>query len=81
LEAGDLQRATALQGIIAPLVSLQQGLDGFLSVEKALLHRQGVFPNRIVRGPVGFILDPETEREAFRLFDLLCEFCGKELAA
>jgi dihydrodipicolinate synthase/N-acetylneuraminate lyase len=81
LVAGDLQRATALQGIIAPLISLQQGLDGFLSVEKALLHRQGVFPNRIVRGPVGFILDPETEREAFRLFDLLCEFCGKELAA
>jgi dihydrodipicolinate synthase/N-acetylneuraminate lyase len=81
LVAGDLERATALQGIIAPLISLQQGLDGFLSVEKALLHRQGVFPNRIVRGPVGFILDPETEREAFRLFDLLCEFCGKELAA
>lgn len=81
LEAGDLERATALQGIIAPLISLQQGLDGFLSVEKALLHRQGVFPNRIVRGPVGFVLDSETEREAFRLFDLLCEFCGKELAA
>ena len=80
LEAGDFQRATELQGIIAPLIFLQQGLDGFLSVEKALLHRQGVFPNRIVRGPVGFTLDPETEREAFRLFDLLCESCGKELA-
>jgi dihydrodipicolinate synthase/N-acetylneuraminate lyase len=79
LQAGDLQRATALQGIIAPLVSLQQGLDGFLSVEKALLHRQGVFPNRIIRGPVGFSLDPETEREAFRLFDLLCELCGREV--
>ena len=80
LATGDFQRATELQGIIAPLVFLQQGLDGFLSVEKALLHRQGVFPNRIVRGPVGFTLDPETEREAFRLFDLLCESCGKELA-
>ncbi len=79
LEAGDLERATALQGIIAPLVSLQQGLDGFLSVEKALLHRQGVFPNRIIRGPVGFSLDPETEREVFRLFDLLCELCGREV--
>jgi hypothetical protein len=44
-----------------------------------LLHRQGVFPNRIVRGPVGFTLDPETEREAFRLFGLLCESCGKGL--
>ena len=80
LEAGNFQRATELQGIIAPLIFLQQGLDGFLSVEKALLHRQGVFPNRIIRGPVGFTLDPETEREAFRLFDLLCESCGKEVA-
>lgn len=79
LEAGDLQRATELQGLIAPLISLQHGLDGYLSVEKALLHRQGVFPNRIVRGPVGFTLDPETENEAFRLFDLLCASCGKEL--
>jgi 4-hydroxy-tetrahydrodipicolinate synthase len=79
LEAGDIRRATELQGLIAPLIFLQQGLDGFLSVEKALLHRQGVFPNRIVRGPVGFTLDPETEREAFRLFGLLCESCGKGL--
>lgn len=75
LEAGDLQRATELQGIIAPLISLQHGLDGYLSVEKALLHRQGVFPNRIIRGPVGFTLDPETENEAFRLFDLLRAVC------
>ncbi len=77
LEAGDIRRATELQGLIAPLIFLQQGLDGFLSVEKALLHRQGVFPNRIVRGPVGFTLDTETEREAYRLFGLLCEACGK----
>ncbi len=81
LEAGDLQRATELQGLIAPLISLQHGLDGYLSVEKALLHRQGVFPNCIIRGPVGFNLDPETENEAFRLFDLLCESCGKEVSA
>lgn len=76
LEAGDLSRATELQGLIAPLISLQHGLDGYLSVEKALLHRQGVFPNRIIRGPVGFTLDPETENEAFRLFDLLREACS-----
>jgi 4-hydroxy-tetrahydrodipicolinate synthase len=77
LEAGDLQRATELQGLIAPLISLQQGLDGYLSVEKMLLERQGVFPNRIIRGPVGFTLDAETEDEATRLFDLLREACSK----
>jgi dihydrodipicolinate synthase/N-acetylneuraminate lyase len=76
LEAGDLERATELQGLIAPLISLQYGLDGYLSVEKALLHRQGVFPNRIIRGPVGFTLDSETENEAFRLFDLLRAACS-----
>jgi len=81
LQAGDLGLATTLQGLIAPLIFLQQGLDGFLSIEKALLERQGVFRNRIVRGPVGFSLDPETEREAFRLFDCLCLQCGKEVLA
>ncbi|MDG1358517.1 MAG: dihydrodipicolinate synthase family protein [Akkermansiaceae bacterium] len=77
LEAGDLLRATELQGLIAPLISLQQGLDGYLSVEKMLLERQGVFSNRIIRGPVGFTLDAETEDEATRLFDLLREACSK----
>ena len=75
LEAGDLARATALQGLIAPLVSLQHGLDGFLAVEKMLLHRQHVFPNRRVRGPVGFKLDAATENEALRLFTALRELC------
>ena len=42
-----------------------------------LLERQGVFPNRIIRGPVGFTLDAETEDEATRLFDLLREACSK----
>ena len=75
LEAGDLVRATALQGLIAPLVSLQYGLDGFLSIEKLLLHRQGIFPNRLVRGPVGFKLDAATENEVLRLFAALRELC------
>ena len=75
LEAGDLVRPTALQGLIAPLVLLQYGLDGFLSIEKLLLHRQGIFPNRLVRGPVGFKLDAATENEVLRLFAALRELC------
>ena len=77
LQAGDLNRATELQGIIAPLISLQQGLDGFLAVEKLLLHHEGIFPNRHVRGPVGFKLDPATEQEALRLYTALRELCGQ----
>jgi 4-hydroxy-tetrahydrodipicolinate synthase len=77
LQAGDLARATALQGFIAPLISLQHGLDGFIAVEKLLLQHQGVFPNRRVRGPVGFKCDAATENEALRLFTALQELCSR----
>jgi 4-hydroxy-tetrahydrodipicolinate synthase len=75
LEAEQMQRATSLQGTIASLIALQCGLDGFLAIEKLLLQRQGVLKNRRVRGPVGFRLDPATEEEACRLFDLLRQTC------
>ena len=77
LQAGDLARATALQGLIAPLISLQHGLDGFIAVEKLLLQRQGVLKNRRVRGPVGFKCDAATENEALRLFTALCQLCSR----
>lgn len=71
LEAGDTARADRIHGPLAALVSMQSSLDGFLAVEKHLLVRQGVFKNTIVRGPVGFRLDAETQREVERLFDLM----------
>lgn len=77
LRAGDLDRATTLQGIVASLVSLQHSLDGFLAVEKLLLHHQGVLPNRRVRGPVGFKLDAATENEVLRLFTILRQLCSR----
>lgn len=77
LQASDLARATALQGLIAPLVALQHGLDGFLAVEKLLLHHQGVLKNCRVRGPVGFKLDAATENEALRLFATLQQLCSR----
>ena len=51
LTAGDLGPAMALQGLIAQLVALQHGLDGFLAVEKLLLHEQGVLRNRACARP------------------------------
>lgn len=72
LEAGDLERVYRLSLPISGLVALQQGLDGFLSVEKYLLVKQGIFKNTVVRGPVAFKLDEETRAEVDRLFDL-CE--------
>jgi dihydrodipicolinate synthase/N-acetylneuraminate lyase len=63
--------AAELGPLLTDLVSLQQGLDGFLAIEKYLLVRQGVLPNARVRGPVGFQLDHETRAEVDRRFDVL----------
>lgn len=72
LQAGDEQHAYELSLPLAALVALQTGLDGFLAVEKYLLHKQGIFPNTHIRGPVAFRLDEETRREVDRLFARLC---------
>jgi len=73
LEAGNWNRADRIHGPLSALVSLQNGLDGFLAVEKYLLKNQGVFQNEIVRGPSGFLLDEETRYEVDRLFDRMIE--------
>jgi 4-hydroxy-tetrahydrodipicolinate synthase len=71
LRAGDDERAYRLSLPISALVALQSNLDAFLAVEKYLLVRQGVLPRARVRGPVGFVLDEETQREVDRLFELI----------
>ena len=76
LQAGDEQRAYEISLPLSALVALQTGLDGFLAVEKYLLHKQGIFPNTLVRGPVAFKLDEETRREVDRLFDRLTAAVG-----
>lgn len=73
LQAGDAAKADRIHGPLAALISMQTSLDGFLAVEKHLLVRQGVFRNTVVRGPVGFRLDPETASEVERQFDRLLE--------
>lgn len=71
LAAGDEQRIYQLSLPIASLIAMQNSLDAFLAVEKYLLVKQGIFTNTLVRGPVGYHLDPETQREIDRLFDQL----------
>jgi 4-hydroxy-tetrahydrodipicolinate synthase len=71
LAGSDWLAVNRLSGPICALVSMQNSLDAFLAVEKHLLLRQGVFRNTIVRGPVGYVLDHETAREVYRLFDLV----------
>lgn len=71
LQAGDDASTYRLSLPISALVALQTGLDGFLTVEKYLLKKQGVFKNTIIRGPVAFRLDDETCSEVDRLFELM----------
>jgi 4-hydroxy-tetrahydrodipicolinate synthase len=77
LERGDEARARDLQAPITALSSIPDSLDAWLAVEKLLLVRQGLFPNRLVRGPVGKTLRPGAEEEALRLYDRLRALCGR----
>jgi 4-hydroxy-tetrahydrodipicolinate synthase len=76
LEKDDEVRARRVQGALALFGPIFSSLDAFLAVEKALLVKQGVFPNAIVRGPVGFALDREAEAEVFRVLELLRAACA-----
>jgi 4-hydroxy-tetrahydrodipicolinate synthase len=71
LQAGDERRIYQLSLPIASLIAMQNSLDAFLAVEKYLLVKRGVFKNNLVRGPVGYRLDPETSAEVDRLFEQL----------
>lgn len=76
LESGDWNKVNAIQGPLIALISIQTSLDAFLAVEKLLLVEQGIFKNTIVRGPVGYTIDPESRTEILRLFHLLREICS-----
>jgi 4-hydroxy-tetrahydrodipicolinate synthase len=71
LEAGDERRIYRLSLPISSIIAVQTSLDAFLAVEKYLLVKRGIFKNRIVRGPVGYVLDEETRQEIDRLFEQL----------
>jgi 2-keto-3-deoxy-L-arabinonate dehydratase len=73
LKAGDEQRIYELSLPISALVYLQiqGGLDGFLSIEKYLLKKRGLFTNTLQIQPCGWQPDSETIAEVDRLFALL----------
>jgi len=73
LERGDEARAYAVYLPVCALVTLQLqgGLDGFIVVERHLMHRRGLFPPPVHRGPLGYALDRETREEVDRLYGLV----------
>ena len=73
LEQGD--EATAYR-VYFPLcalatLQLQAGLDGFLAIEKHVLHQRGLFRNERRRHPNAWRLDSESREEVDRLLDML----------
>jgi len=78
LERGDEAAVYRINGPLVALVSLQNSLDSFLSIEKYLLVKQGVFKNALIRGPVGYVMDSETKAEVDRLFDRLTQILDEE---
>lgn len=75
LEAGDDERAYRVYFPLNALVTLQMqaGLDGFLAIEKYVLHRRGLFATDVRRGPHTWHLDEETRAEVDRLLGYLRE--------
>lgn len=75
LEQKDEAAIYRLSFPVCALVSLQlqAGLDGFLAVEKYVLHRQGLFTTDLRRQPNAWSLDPETRTELDRLLVKLDE--------
>ena len=69
LQAKDEESIYRLYFPICALVSLQlqAGLDGFLAVEKYVLHQTGLFTTDHRRQPYGWSLDDETRQELDRL--------------
>lgn len=78
LRQGDENAIYRLYFPICALVSLQlqAGLDGFLVVEKYVLHRRGLFATDHRRAPNAWSLDPETQAELDRLLERLDQAVG-----
>ena len=78
LERGDDDATYRLYFPICALVSLQlqAGLDGFLAVEKYVLHQRGLFTTDRRREPNAWSLDEETQAELDRLLVLLEKAVG-----
>ena len=75
LEQRDEERAYQVYFPICALATLQLqgGLDGFIVLERYLMHKRGLFENQIHRGPLSYRLDEETRAEVDRLFGRLQE--------
>lgn len=72
----DMARAEEISLPLTSLIAIQTSLDAFVAIEKYLLHKQGVFHNEIMRGPLGYRLDQNSANRVDTLFERLRQACG-----
>jgi len=75
LKTADEETAYRVYFPLCALVTLQlqAGLDGFLAIEKYVLHKRGLFATPLRRRPNAWHLDAETRLEVDRLLERLAE--------
>lgn len=73
LEAGDERRAERIDTPLRAMIALQTTLDSFVTCEKHLLHRQGILPCPVARGPLSHRLDGATATQLDKLLEELQE--------
>lgn len=71
LESNNTAVVQRIDLALRPLMALLSSLDSYLAVEKYLLVRRGIFRNSTIRGPVGYVLDEQTQRAVERHFQAL----------
>ena len=58
---------------LSSFISILTSLDAFLTIEKYILVKRGIFKNNIIRKPCNYKLDPETISEVDLIFSKLIE--------
>ena len=77
LQQGDDARVYEVYFPLCGIIIMElSSLDGFLTIEKYLLHKQGIFKNRLVRKPCAFDLDRETAAEVDRIYKYYLKALG-----
>lgn len=81
LTAQDMDAAYEIVAPLGALIALQTGLDGYVTIEKYLLEKQGVISRRHCRGPLSFDMDPLLCVEVDELYDRLQSVVTRQAAA
>lgn len=79
LQQGDEVKAWEIQALISLLMTPLQSLDSYLSLEKFLLCKQGIFENEKIRSPGFYEMDETSRRMAWEVVQRLAVLCGRKI--